>query len=79
MTDYFNVQDILVKVQNKGTIVGAGNACAICAKDIVQANFVGRSSILVFNCRHIFHEKCIVTTADEAKCCICAVKAEGAC
>lgn len=79
MTDYFDVQEALVKAQSKGTYVGAGNVCAICAKDIVQANFVGKTSVLVFNCRHIFHEKCIVTTVDEAECCICSVKAEGAC
>lgn len=78
MTDYFDVQDTLVKSQNKGTIVGTGNPCAICKKDIVQANIVGKSAILVFNCRHIFHEKCIVITTDEAECCICAVKSEGA-
>lgn len=78
MADYFNVQDTIVKAQNRGMIVGAGNVCAICAKDIVQANFVFKSPVLVFNCRHIFHEKCIVSTVDEEQCCICALKSGGA-
>lgn len=78
MTDYFKAQDNLVKAQNKGALVKTGDTCSICSKDIIQSNFVSKTEVLVFNCRHIFHEKCLRLTGNENECSVCIVRIKGA-
>lgn len=59
VSDYFNLHNKLVKSQQKGISVSSENMCGACHRSIIMKEYSRSSNILVFNCKHCFHEFCL--------------------
>ncbi|KAL3270997.1 hypothetical protein HHI36_021499 [Cryptolaemus montrouzieri] len=69
MSDYFNLQQKLVRVQQKGIPVIDDIVCGACHRKITDKDPARMSNILLFNCKHAFHEQCL--PEDSGTCGIC--------
>lgn len=60
-TDYFNLHEKLVKQQEKALFVSSQTSCSLCHRDILvrEKDCSKSSDIIVFNCKHLFHESCV--------------------
>lgn len=59
MSDYFNLQQKLVRVQQKGVSVLDEVVCGACHRKIIEKDPSRMTNILLFNCKHAFHEQCM--------------------
>lgn len=63
VSDYFNLHQKLVRLQQKGVNVGQSMVCAACHRSTLSER--GPQGIYVFNCRHSFHTMCLVGDQDD--------------
>lgn len=59
VSDYFNLQSKLVRVQQRGICLCDDAVCGACHRKIIEKDFNRMCNILVFNCKHSFHEQCL--------------------
>ncbi|KAK9887593.1 hypothetical protein WA026_023476 [Henosepilachna vigintioctopunctata] len=59
MSDYFNLQQRLVKVQQKGISVIEEVVCGACHRKITEKDSTRICNIMLFNCKHAFHDQCL--------------------
>lgn len=71
VNDYFNLHERLVKLQQKGICVSDENVCSACNRPIIFKSANQIKPLIVFNCRHAFHEGCLPPSALLEPCSIC--------
>ncbi|KAF5292644.1 hypothetical protein FQR65_LT11196 [Abscondita terminalis] len=69
VSDYFNLHNKLVSSQQKGVGVTDEMVCGACHRLIIIRDLSRISNIVVYNCRHCFHETCMRSA--DTKCGIC--------
>ena len=72
LTDYFDLHEKLVKQQEKALVVELNNVCSLCQRDIILKEL--HTDVVVFNCRHFFHESCLPEKYDLEYCALCKSK-----
>lgn len=70
-TDYFNLHEKLVKQQERG--LNATQYCCLCHRGIFEkeSNCLKTSDVIVFNCKHLFHDTCIPEKFNFEFCAMC--------
>lgn len=60
-TDYFNLHEKRVKQQEKAIFVSPELTCSLCHRDILvkEKDCSKASDVIIFNCKHLFHEDCV--------------------
>ncbi|XP_017786733.1 PREDICTED: vacuolar protein sorting-associated protein 41 homolog [Nicrophorus vespilloides] len=71
VSDYFNLHNKLVRTQQRGVNVSDQMFCGACHRKILQTDHSRRDSIIVFNCKHSFHERCLPDDLEVTNCGIC--------
>lgn len=71
VTDYFNLQEKLIRSQRRALFISTDNTCGKCNRDIIVKDPL-KTNIVVFNCRHYFHESCLQHITDF--CTVCKSK-----
>lgn len=72
VADYFGLHEKLVCTQKRGLSVGDELVCGACHRKLLGS--VTPSSVkplVVYNCRHSFHEQCLPLGGDKLLCAIC--------
>ncbi|CAC5393534.1 VPS41 [Mytilus coruscus] len=59
VVDSFNLLDRLIKTQKKGIAVSSASMCNVCQQRIVVFDMRYASDVIVFHCKHAFHEDCL--------------------
>ncbi|XP_071158448.1 vacuolar protein sorting-associated protein 41 homolog [Mytilus edulis] len=59
VVDSFNLLDRLIKTQRKGIAVSSAAMCNVCQQRIVVNDMRYASDVIVFHCKHAFHEDCL--------------------
>ncbi|XP_066257925.1 vacuolar protein sorting-associated protein 41 homolog [Euwallacea similis] len=70
VSDYFNLQKKLVSIRQQGTSLSSDEVCGACHYKIIQADMSRIGDLIMFNCKHIFHKKCLESQA--ASCVVCS-------
>lgn len=73
-TDYFNLHEKLVKQQEKAIFISPETNCCLCHRDVLAKDCSKSSDIIVFNCKHLFHESCVPEKFNLDFCAICISK-----
>lgn len=71
-TDYFDLHDRLVTVQQRALAVRPQMLCAKCDEQIFVKDVQKVRDVVMFNCHHIFHESCLNKVIDF--CVVCKSK-----
>ncbi|XP_025830960.1 vacuolar protein sorting-associated protein 41 homolog [Agrilus planipennis] len=71
LSDYFNLHEKLVNLQQRGIPVTDEVFCGACHRKIITRDLSGNNNVIVFNCKHGFHELCIPDSVDFTSCTIC--------
>nr|XP_019538216.2 vacuolar protein sorting-associated protein 41 homolog [Aedes albopictus] len=72
VTDYFNMHERLAKVQQGALPITGENTCGLCRRDIIVKDPPRtETDIVVFNCRHYFHENCLPDKYNTDYCTVC--------
>ncbi|XP_078322202.1 vacuolar protein sorting-associated protein 41 homolog isoform X2 [Crassostrea virginica] len=74
--DSFNLLDRLVKTQKRAVSVDNSQVCPICQEKILVTDLKFASNVVLFYCRHAFHEDCLPTHGLE-RCTICSTQRRG--
>jgi hypothetical protein len=71
-TDYFDIHSKLITLQNKASSIGNQSVCCLCHRNIIGLKDTNKSDVvIVFNCKHMFHESCVTERFDLDYCSIC--------
>ncbi|XP_048755315.1 vacuolar protein sorting-associated protein 41 homolog isoform X2 [Ostrea edulis] len=76
VADSFNLLDRLVKTQRRGISMDSSQVCPICQQHIIVTDLRYASNVVLFYCRHAFHEDCLPTHSME-RCTICSTQRRG--
>ncbi|XP_044728250.1 vacuolar protein sorting-associated protein 41 homolog [Chrysoperla carnea] len=71
MRDYFNLHDKLVNFQQKGVCISDENMCSACRRQVIFKSSNQIKPLVLYNCRHTFHEECLPSLAYLNNCGIC--------
>lgn len=72
VSDYFNLHKKLVHCQQKGLSVNEETVCGACHRQIIVPRDTSRAdNIIVYNCKHSFHEQCLPENIELTNCGIC--------
>lgn len=71
VNDCFDLHHRLVKMQQRGIFVNDDLFCSVCHQKVIIRNSSTKNNILIFYCRHTFHEECLPSTDAAEKCIIC--------
>ncbi|XP_030754784.1 vacuolar protein sorting-associated protein 41 homolog [Sitophilus oryzae] len=69
VSDYFNLQQKLVNVHQKGTSVSEEIVCGACHYKLIGKVASTTSNLIIFNCKHAFHTLCI--NDNTTRCAVC--------
>ncbi|PVD30846.1 hypothetical protein C0Q70_10121 [Pomacea canaliculata] len=61
VADSFNLLERNVRTQRKAIFVNESQMCPVCGQELIVNDLRLASNILVFNCRHTYHEDCLPT------------------
>uniref|UniRef100_A0A182IX16 Uncharacterized protein n=1 Tax=Anopheles atroparvus TaxID=41427 RepID=A0A182IX16_ANOAO len=75
-SDYFGMHERVVRVQQGALSVSADIICGVCRRDILFKDNM-RADVVVFNCRHYFHENCLLDKYNLEFCIVCNSKKLG--
>lgn len=75
VSDCFDLHKRLVTMQQRGLVVDDDLLCSICSQKVLVKN-EGKANVLIFYCRHSFHEGCLPTNSS-LKCIICCSQKNG--
>ncbi|XP_012936777.1 vacuolar protein sorting-associated protein 41 homolog [Aplysia californica] len=70
VADSFNLMERLVKTQRRGVFVDGSQLCTVCNQRLTVNDLRYASNLIVFHCRHAFHEDCL--PAFVTNCIICS-------
>ncbi len=73
VSDCFDLHKRLVRMQRSGICVDDNLLCSVCHQKVLIKN--NNNNVLVFYCRHTFHEKCLPGSVE--KCIICCTQKSG--
>ncbi|XP_039275820.1 vacuolar protein sorting-associated protein 41 homolog [Nilaparvata lugens] len=59
VSDYFNLHNRLVSMQQRGTCVDDEKYCGACHRKIIMKDLSQADDILMFYCNHSFHKQCL--------------------
>lgn len=59
VSDYFNLHNRLVSMQQRGTCVDDEKYCGACHRKIIMKDLSQADDILIFYCNHSFHKQCL--------------------
>jgi len=59
VADSFNLMERLVKTQKRAVFVDGCQLCTVCNQRLTVNDLRFASNLIVFNCRHAFHEDCL--------------------
>ncbi|XP_065929628.1 vacuolar protein sorting-associated protein 41 homolog isoform X2 [Magallana gigas] len=76
VADSFNLLDRFVKTQKRAVSVDNGQVCPICQERILVTDLKYASNVVLFYCKHAYHEDCLPTHAQE-RCSICSTQRRG--
>ncbi|XP_049953703.1 vacuolar protein sorting-associated protein 41 homolog isoform X1 [Schistocerca serialis cubense] len=71
VSDYFSLHKKLVRSQDKGISVDDEQVCGACHGKIIVRDISHATNIIVFFCKHLFHEECLPTLDSVGNCVIC--------
>ncbi|XP_041366904.1 vacuolar protein sorting-associated protein 41 homolog [Gigantopelta aegis] len=79
VADSFNLMERLVKTQKKAVYVDEFQVCQICHEQLIVNDVRYASNMVVFYCRHSFHEDCLINYQhpDVKSCKICTTQKRG--
>ncbi|XP_037029036.1 vacuolar protein sorting-associated protein 41 homolog [Bradysia coprophila] len=58
VTDYFGLHEKLTRQQQRAVYLSNDHTCGLCRQDIIVKDPL-KTDVLIFNCRHYFHENCL--------------------
>lgn len=70
VSDSYNLHKSLVDMQQCGYSVDDDLVCSACNQKVLIKD--NRNNVLLFYCRHTFHEECLPSIGDAEKCIICS-------
>ncbi|KAK7109649.1 hypothetical protein V1264_013653 [Littorina saxatilis] len=70
VADSFNLLERLVKTQRKAIFLEDSQTCPVCAQQVLVQDVRFASNLVVFHCRHTFHEDCLPVSV--TSCTICS-------
>lgn len=71
MTDCYDLMCRLNNMQKSGIRVSEFNACQACSQRFVFNEIKNCSDVIIFNCKHMFHERCLPVSNERLKCPAC--------
>ncbi|XP_065201572.1 vacuolar protein sorting-associated protein 41 homolog [Planococcus citri] len=71
VSDCFDLHYRLVKMQQRGISVDDDLFCSVCHQKVIIRNSSVEKNVLIFYCRHSFHEECLPSIGTMEKCIIC--------
>lgn len=72
VSDCFSLLQKLNRQQKRGLSLSDDFLCNGCQRKIFAREIRYASDIVMFNCRHVFHENCLLATSGEFVCVICS-------
>lgn len=72
-SDNFNLLDKLLKQRKKPHVISDRSLCSGCSRPVVSEKTDLMSDLIVFNCKHLFHEDCLPVReeGEAASCTLC--------
>ncbi|XP_046388340.1 vacuolar protein sorting-associated protein 41 homolog [Ischnura elegans] len=70
VSDYFNLHEKMVTTQQRGIEVDEEQVCGACNRRLISKDARHASNVMVFYCKHTFHEECF-PLLDSQNCTIC--------
>lgn len=70
VSDSYNLHKSFVGMQQCGYSVDDDLVCSVCNQKVLIKD--NRNNVLLFYCRHTFHEECLPSLGDAEKCIICS-------
>ncbi|GBM04489.1 Vacuolar protein sorting-associated protein 41 [Araneus ventricosus] len=78
VSDCYSLLEKLNKLQKRGILVSEDQVCPLCERRLHTNDFRVGGDIMVFNCRHVFHEDCVPVFSKETETCsICSAQKRG--
>ncbi|GFT96345.1 vacuolar protein sorting-associated protein 41 homolog [Nephila pilipes] len=78
VSDCYSLLEKLNKLQKRGILVGEDQICCKCERRLHTKDYRVGGDIMVFNCRHVFHEDCVSDFSKETETCsICSAQKHG--
>ncbi|CAG2113369.1 unnamed protein product [Medioppia subpectinata] len=74
VSDCYSLLQKLNRQQRRGVSIDDDYLCQGCQRKIFAREIRYATDIVVFNCRHIFHESCLLATKGEFVCVICSAQ-----
>lgn len=71
MTDCYDLMCRLNRMQKSGVRVSELNTCEACSQRLIFNEIKNCSDIIIFNCKHMFHERCLPVANDRVICPVC--------
>lgn len=71
VSDYFNLHKKLVHVQQRGMSIHEEVLCGKCYRKIIVKDIGKTSTVIIYNCKHCFHEQCLPDSVELNTCGIC--------
>ncbi|KAJ9598465.1 hypothetical protein L9F63_010861, partial [Diploptera punctata] len=72
VSDYFNLHEKLVSNQQRGISIDDEQVCGACHRKIIVKDLSRASNVVLFYCKHSFHEECLPTLdIADGNCVIC--------
>ncbi|XP_052869808.1 vacuolar protein sorting-associated protein 41 homolog [Anopheles cruzii] len=72
-SDYFSMHERLVQLQQGALHVSTDHTCGVCRRDLIVKDNM-KTDIVMFNCRHYFHENCLPDKYNIEFCIVCKSK-----
>ncbi|XP_063231920.1 vacuolar protein sorting-associated protein 41 homolog isoform X2 [Bacillus rossius redtenbacheri] len=69
--DYFELHRRLVALQQRAVAVDDDQVCRACHRPIILRDLSGADNVVVFHCKHCFHEGCVPGAQTRGLCAIC--------
>lgn len=71
MTDCYDLMCKLNTMQKSGVRVSDANVCQGCSQRLVFSEIKNCSDVIIFNCRHMFHKRCLPVAKERLRCPSC--------
>ncbi|XP_076460755.1 vacuolar protein sorting-associated protein 41 homolog [Babylonia areolata] len=76
VADSFNLLERMVKTQRKAILIDDSQSCPVCSEQVFVTDVRYASNLVVFHCRHAFHEDCLPMSS-VMSCTICSSQKRG--
>lgn len=72
LRNYFDLHEKLIMSQQRGISVTDDFLCCVCQGRIIIRDLSNAFDLMVYNCRHSFHKKCIPDSDEYQNCAVCS-------